>query len=83
MSDESPATASAATVEEFSAYDLRLRSLDRQRGEPINLCSTCGHAAFWSVWLHTPDWGTGNAGLTLVLCTPCALAAVTKEANGA
>jgi hypothetical protein len=63
-----------------SAYDLRLRSLDRIPGEPINLCSTCNGVASWSVWLHTPEW-MPNGGLTLVLCTPHALGRVATEAH--
>lgn len=79
------AESSAATtaVEEFSAYDLRLRSIDREPGEPINLCSGCGEVAYWSVWLHTPEWGSGNAGLTVVRCTPCAITALVREAVNA
>ena len=70
--------------EDFSAYDLRLRSIDRAEGEPINLCSECPddqtRVAYWSVWLHTPEWGTGNAGATRVLCTEHALGLVEEEA---
>lgn len=77
MSDDPVAT--AATVEEFSAYDLRFRSIDRQPGDPINLCSTCHEPAPWSIWLHTPEWGTGNAGATYVLCTRHAIERVLKE----
>lgn len=83
MSDQDPSPVSAASVEKFSAYDLRLRSLDRKEGEPINLCSECregGRIAYWSVWLHTPEWGTGNAGATRVVCTEHALALVEAEA---
>lgn len=78
-----PLPTSAATVEEFSTFDLRLRSLDREKGEPFYTCSGCNDLASWSVWLHTPEWGTGNAGATRVLCTTCALKAVAKEATRA
>lgn len=71
--------------EPLSAYDLRLRSLDRGtrvRGEGINLCSTCGSIAYWSVWLHTPEWGP-QGGATYVLCTKDALAALQEEVERA
>lgn len=61
-----------SATEPLSVYDLRLRSLDRLPGEPINLCSMCGNPAHWSVWLHTPEWGS-QGGVTLVLCTVDAL----------
>lgn len=68
-------------AEPLAAFDLRLRSLDRRAGEPLNACSGCGGIASWSVWLHTPEWGPGNAGLTLVMCRACALEQIEKEAR--
>lgn len=73
--------ASAATVEPLASFDLRMRHIDREPGDPINLCSTCHQPAHWSVWLHTPEWGTGDAGLTLVLCTRDAIEAIEREAT--
>lgn len=67
-----------SVTEPLSRYDLRLRSLDRGRGEDIYLCSRCDDVAYWSVWLHTPDWGS-DGGATYVLCTTHALAAVAEE----
>ena len=64
----------------LSRYDLRLRSLDRQPGEPISLCSDCDEPASWSVWLHTPEW-MRTGGATYVLCTRHALNQVTIEAR--
>lgn len=69
--------------ERFSAYDLRFRSLDRQPHEPIYTCSECRDLAEWSIWLHTPEWGTGNAGDTRVLCTPHAIERVLAEVRRA
>jgi hypothetical protein len=66
----------------LARYDLRLRSLDRAPGEPINLCSRCESQAYWSVWLHTPEWGP-NGGVTYVLCTVHALAALVEEVERA
>ena len=57
----------------LSAYDLRLRSLDEPR--ELHLCTVCDAHAFWSVWLHSPEW-SANGGSTMILCTPCALASV-------
>lgn len=67
-------------AEKFAAYDLRIRSIDRQPGEPVYYCPRC-HApvAEWSVWLHTPEWGPGDAGETRVLCARCALDVVAHE----
>lgn len=73
----------ALEVEEFSAYDLRFRSIDRKPGDPINLCSTCHERAAWSIWLHTPEWGSGNSGATYVLCTPHAIERVLGEVRRA
>ena len=70
---------SAQPLVTLSAYDLRLRSLD---GDGFSSCA-CGWRARWSVWLHTPEWGTGEAGLTRVVCTGCALALVSAEAHAA
>lgn len=67
--------------EPLSRFDLRLRSLDLEPGEPICLCSGCGGVASWSVWLHTPEWGRGEAGDTRVLCNPCSLDLVGTTAN--
>jgi hypothetical protein len=64
----------------LARYDLRLRSLDPEPGEPIWLCSTCDEPAHWSVWLHTPEWGP-QGGDTRVLCTIDALSWLTGEAS--
>lgn len=63
----------------LSFFDLRMRSLDRNPGDPISLCSECEADADWSVWLHTPEWGN-SGGLTLVRCTGHALEAITTVA---
>ena len=68
--------------ETFARYDLRMRSIDRKPGEPIDLCP-CGAVAEWSVWLHTPEWGRGNAGETRVSCYSCAIADIAIEAGKA
>lgn len=68
--------------EPLSRFDLRLRSLDRQPDEPISLCSKCAGPAYWSVWLHTPEWGP-EGGATYVLCTKDALDALTEEVDRA
>lgn len=67
----------AVTSEPLARYDLRLRSLDRQPGDPISLCCAagCQRTAVWSVWLHTPDWGP-QGGATLVRCHRHAFAAL-------
>lgn len=72
----------SASDEVLARYDLRLRSLDRQSDEPIYLCSVCDRAAAWSVWLHTPEWGS-QGGATYVRCTAHALRALTEAAEEA
>jgi hypothetical protein len=65
----------------LAKFDLRLRSVDRQLGEPVPLCGRCPERALWSAWFHMPGWG--NGGLTLVLCTEHALEALETEARHA
>jgi hypothetical protein len=78
---EHPVTVSAvALVDPLSTYDLRLRSLDLEPGDPIYLCSECDEPAQWSVWLHTPEWGP-QGGMTRVLCLIHALAIVRLTAQ--
>ncbi|MCW2601845.1 MAG: hypothetical protein JWM02_3674 [Frankiales bacterium] len=83
--DQQPSGAQAgvgSVVPDLSSYDLRLRSLDREPGEPIWLCSTCDCPADWSVWLHTPEWGA-QGGDTRVLCTVDALYLLAQAAYDA
>ena len=61
--------------EKLSPYDLRMRSI-----RPGYLCSGCNSLAYWSVWLHTPDW-PANGGETRVLCSLCALNAISEAAT--
>lgn len=83
MPDPPTSAAGPASVDtdelHLSAFDLRFRSLDPLPGEPINLCSACLDPAKWSIWLHTPEWGPGDAGDTRVLCTPHAIERVLRE----
>lgn len=65
------------TTESLPAFDLRLRSLE---GDEYSACN-CGLQATWSVWLHTPEWGSGLAGETRVTCFGCGLGLLASAAR--